>query len=317
MSNSAPRTGLIAQVVERVGLDELNVGDAIASAVVGGALERACRYVECDHGVGSARQVERERTVVAEAIECASASALADQDAILALVEERTSLLPVMRCGEEADAVFVHLDLVGYRATQELDADWQALLGTERDVIARENPGRLEQFVEHVDDDVAKRLESGAHELHDEPTIVPIADERGACVALAMHEAVRVRDAGKRCAQRDGVADARAPPPMVEHSVRIVVDHAQGDLRRRAPESDADRFPALVVHADCASGSGWSLYDVAAKDPRMSALPATRAFGGHDGDVGSGRRDAVGLNSGVRSNNLLALSHVIVFLCCA
>ena len=82
-----------AQIVERVGLDQLDIRDAIPRAVLAGALQRIRRDVERDDGVGSAGEVERERAVIAEAIERASASAFADQHAILALIEERAGLL--------------------------------------------------------------------------------------------------------------------------------------------------------------------------------------------------------------------------------
>ena len=115
----------IAQIVERVGLDQLDIRDAVARAVLAGALQRVGRDVERDHGVGSPGEVERERAVIAEAIERSSAGALADQHAILALVEERASFLTAPGRGEHADAVLVDLDLLRHCAAQQLDADGQ------------------------------------------------------------------------------------------------------------------------------------------------------------------------------------------------
>ena len=90
--------------------------------------------------------------MIAEAVERASAREVADEHAILALIEERAGLLTVSRRGEEAHAVLVHFDFVGHVAAQQLDADGKLLLGAQRNVVARENSVGVHELVEHVDD---------------------------------------------------------------------------------------------------------------------------------------------------------------------
>ena len=65
--------------------------------------------------------------------------------------------------------MFVDFDLSWDVAAEQLGADGQSLLGAERDVVARENAFGANDLLEDVDDDAAKRLEAGAHELDDEP----------------------------------------------------------------------------------------------------------------------------------------------------
>ena len=200
------------------------------------------------------------------------------------------------------------------------------LLRAEADVVTRENSVGVQQVVNDVDDHVAKRFEPRAHELHDEPAVVAVADERRACVALAVDQTVGVGDVGERGAAADRVADSRTPPRMIERGAGIAIDHAERDFRRGTPEGEADRFPAVIMNADCTGGRGWSLQNVAAVDPRMSRKPASCSFGRHDGDIFfvcvlARRLLRVrvrvwllrsGLNSGGRTNMLRILSHVIV-----
>ena len=60
VSKRAPCRCLIAQIVERIRFDQLHVVDAVARAIVGRTLERARGDVECNHRLGTPREVERE-----------------------------------------------------------------------------------------------------------------------------------------------------------------------------------------------------------------------------------------------------------------
>jgi hypothetical protein len=73
---------------------------------------------------------------------------------------------------------------------------------------------------------------------------------------------------------------------VIERGVRVVIDESQRDFGGGTPECDADWFSAVVVNADGAGGSGRSLDDVAAIDPRVTVMPSLCAFGGYDGGVG-------------------------------
>ena len=75
--------------------------------------------------------MQRERAVVAEAIEGAAARHAADECAVFALVEEGARLLAAPWRGEVSHAVFVHLDLIGHGAVEQLDVVAESFLGTE------------------------------------------------------------------------------------------------------------------------------------------------------------------------------------------
>ena len=69
--------------------------------------------------------MQRERAVIAEAVERAAAGDLAGEAPILALIEERAGLLPAPGRGEVSHPVLLTLDPFGDGAAQELDADRQ------------------------------------------------------------------------------------------------------------------------------------------------------------------------------------------------
>ena len=82
-------------------------------------------------------------------------------------------------------------------------------------------------------------LEAGAQELHDEPTIVPVANEGRGAVSLGVHEPVTGGLRSDPSAARGGRRDAISPPATVDARGRIAIEHAQRDVRLRAPERPA------------------------------------------------------------------------------
>src|SRR5262249_3186150 len=157
----------------------------------------------------------------------------------------------------------------------QLDALWKLFLRAKRDVVASENslrPGELDQ---RLDDDIAKRLEAGAHELDDEPAIVAIADERRTSVALAVDEPKRVRALTQPRPAAGGGAESGAPPRGVGVRAVASADHAERDLRRRTPQRDADRLSSMIRDANRASRRRGPSDDVAPIDPWVALLPAT------------------------------------------
>jgi hypothetical protein len=223
VSNDSPN----ALIIERVCFHERHVRDRVAHAVFAGASQCLRRHVERDDRLGAPREVKRERAVIAETVECSPAREAADEHAVLALIEKRAGLLSAPRGGENADAMLVHLDLLGHGATKQLDADRQSLLGAQGHVVPREDSVGMNELVEYADDGVTKCFESRTHELNDEPPIVTIADERWTAVALAVNQSMRGRDATERFASSDCGADAVVPPRIVERDARVAVDHAE------------------------------------------------------------------------------------------
>src|SRR5205807_10443779 len=69
----------IPQIIERVSFDGFDVRHPIEREILLRALERGGGTVECDDAFGIAREVERERSVIAEAVERLAPRALANE----------------------------------------------------------------------------------------------------------------------------------------------------------------------------------------------------------------------------------------------
>ena len=182
-------------------------------------VERVRRCVERDHVIGAAREVERERAVIAEAVERAAARHASDERAVLALVEERAGLLSVPRCGEVAHAVLVDLDLVGHRsraaARRSVSSPSFRRSGTS---LRARMPSGCDELDQRADDVVAEPLETGAHELDDEPSVVAVDDERRDAVAFAVHEAACGGVVRERAPPSDGARERAVPPRGVDRA---------------------------------------------------------------------------------------------------
>jgi len=131
----------LSQVVEHVGLDEPDVRQVVARRVRLRALQRIAGHIDGDDALGASREVQRERAVIAEAVEGAPARAFADHQAILALVEKRARFLSRPRSSGVAHAVLVHLDFPRNVPGQELDVGGEGFLLSHRNVVAGENAG--------------------------------------------------------------------------------------------------------------------------------------------------------------------------------
>jgi len=188
-------------------------------------------------------------------------------------------------CGEKPDAVLADFDLFGDVAAEQLDADRQLLFGAQGNIVAGEDAGGSNDRIQGVDDGITKGLEAGAHELHHQPAVVPVADERRAGVGLAVDQAVCACDRRQWSAPFHRGTNPLAPPGIVELSAWVPVHHAKGDLGRRAPECDADRLSALILDPYGPGRCSRSFEDVAAIDPGVAELPASCAFGGHDREI--------------------------------
>src|SRR5687767_11437353 len=112
--------------------------------------------------------MQRERPVIAEAIERPPARYPAHQRAVLALVEESARLLPVPGRREIAHSILLDFDLARNLAVQRLDVAGEAFASTDRDVVARKNPGGRDERNERVNDLSAILLEPRAEQLNDE-----------------------------------------------------------------------------------------------------------------------------------------------------
>jgi len=98
--------------------------------------------VERHDVLGASREMQRERAVIAEAVEGTPAGEFTDHHAILALVEEGACLLSCPWGSGVADAVFVHFDFLWNVSGQQLDARGEPFLFSHGNVVAGEDSGR-------------------------------------------------------------------------------------------------------------------------------------------------------------------------------
>jgi hypothetical protein len=56
--------------------------------------------------------------------------------------------------------------------------------------------------------------------LHDEPSVVAIADQGGTAIGFAVHEPKRGRDVGERRTTLDRALDSSSPPRGIDRRVR-------------------------------------------------------------------------------------------------
>jgi hypothetical protein len=138
----------------------------------------------------------------------------------------------------------------------------------------------VNDVIERVDDGVTKCFESRAHELHDEPPIIAVADERRTAVTLAVDESVGRRDAAKWISPPNRGNEMTAPPVGVERGIGVAVDQPKRDLGRRTPERSPNRLAPVILDAHRARVLCGPATDVASIHPRMAKLPPPCALGG-------------------------------------
>src|SRR2546423_8037486 len=181
--------------------------------------------------------MQGERPVIAEAIQRSSPRDRAHEMPVLALIEERAGLLTRPRCRKKLYSVFVHLDLSWDVAVEHYCLPRQSLLRAQRYVVARKNPGRFDERAQRRKDFFPEALQSSAHELDDEPLVVPIADERRTAVGFSVHDPQRVGVILQRNPPGYGRRDALVPPSLLDHSIGIAIQQAQRDFVPRPPHT--------------------------------------------------------------------------------
>ena len=118
--------------------------------------------------------------------------------------------------------------------------------------------------------------------MQDQHIVIPIDDERGKEVGLAVHQPIGGGVEAERGAKRQGRFEACTPEHGV-HGCFASRDHPQDDLRLIAEQSVAQRSLLGAEHADHGAGGG-AVLDVAnvgAVDPGMTGTNAVLATGGN------------------------------------
>src|SRR6266404_3075387 len=225
--------------------------------------------------------MQRKRSVVAETVECSSSRHRPDEMSVFSLVEERAGFLSGPGGSQEFDAVLMHLDLARDVTVQNSRLPRQSFFRAQRHIVARQDARRLWQRAQRRQYFLSEPLEPGTHELHNEPLVVAVADERRTSIGLAVHQADRVGVIFERYPSRDCGCDSLVPPRLVDNRVGIAIEQPQRDLRERTPESPPDWLAATVVNENRAGVHHWPLRHVRAIDPGMPAHPTPCTFGIH------------------------------------
>ena len=111
---------------------------------------------------GAAGQMEREQTVIGEAVERSTSrnGEPSCQEAILPLVEKGSRLLPVPGIGEVPDAALAYFDSIGHGAGWEHRIETQSLPPAYRGIVTEENSIGSEQLAERGEYRLAHRIEA-------------------------------------------------------------------------------------------------------------------------------------------------------------
>ena len=176
-----------------------------------------------------------------------------------------------------------HLDLARDVTVQELRGAGEPFLRAHGGVVACEDPLGVHRVAQGGDDRCAERLEPGAQELDDEPSVVSVDDERRKPIGLAVHDAVGVGVCVERSAACECARDAVAPPRGVERGEGVAIEQSKRDLGLRAVEGDAEWAVGAVDDGDGTGGGVGRIDEIAAIDPRVAGGPASRAAGGDGG----------------------------------
>lgn len=150
-------------------------------------------------------------------------------DAIGTLVQERAGLLAGPGGGEVSDGSFPDLHTFRDASPGELHVLAQRFVPAHRRVVPEEDAVRFQDLTHRGEDVAPHGFEAGGEELHDNPAVVPVHDERGERVAFSVHHAVGTRvDAG---APGQRPTEPLHPPCRIDRS-RRGLEQPEGDLRR-------------------------------------------------------------------------------------
>ena len=122
------------------------------------------------------------------------------------------------------------LDLLRHVAVEERGLARKRLAGPEGGVVAGEDSVGAGELPERVDDRCACRLQPCAHQLHHEPPVVPVADERRDRIALTVDQTVGICHRGDGASPVDRATECPMPPCGVDARLGIGVQKAERDL---------------------------------------------------------------------------------------
>src|SRR5512141_798446 len=229
--------------------------------------------------------MQRERPVIAEAVERDTLGDLTCKMPVFTLIEERAGLLPRVRSSDVTNSIFVDFDLVRDFSKYIHRFSDETFLPAKRCVVACDNSIHPRDVHDRVDDLMAKRLETGAHQLHNRPPIVSVDNKRRQTVGFAVDHTIRVRHRLETHPAAHCALDALGPPGAIDLDIGVALDEAERDLRLRAPERPSKRTVPAIPHQNNTRFRVGPLGNIASVDPGMAALPSPEALCGYSRGV--------------------------------
>jgi len=275
-----------ADVVEHICFDPLDVAEAIALSVLEPPRQRLTGLIDGDDLIRSAREVQREPSLIGEEIEGPASRQRTRQPPVLALVEKCACLLTGPGSHLIVKAMLGDVDEVGDGAEDRFDAERQPFVGSHASVVSEQQAVRLRHFANGLDHLGSDRFESGGEELGDDHIAIPIHDQRGKSICLGVDETIGrgVRPGSPS----DGVAELGRPPRLVRR-LPLWGEVAEPDLGGWRVERLPKPPTAAVVYPNDPGGSmiRFAIH-VGTIDPRVATGPAARpARRYHDAGHGS------------------------------
>ncbi len=203
------------------------------------------------------------------------------------LIHERTGLLAGPGGRVVAHPALAHLDPLRHRAVRHLNLLRQPFPPPYRGVVAEQHAFGTRRLTDGVDDLAPHRLESRAEQLQYHPTVVPVRNERRQPVTFAVHQPVR---SGVHLSSPGNRGADPFLPPCVIHFPLGALQQPEPDLGRGRMQRLPEEASSLINHAN-QPGPVRRAHHVAAKNPRVSPVPAGRTAGRDGGRVGRVRVD--------------------------
>ena len=123
-----------------------------------------------------------------------------------------------------------HLDLARHVTMEKHGLAGESLPRSQRGVVSREDAFDSRDIDEGIDDLGPRPLETGAHQLHHQPPVVPVADQRGQSIRLAVDDPIGARLSDQRVSPAGGRRDPPPPPGAVDPFTVIALHEAKRDL---------------------------------------------------------------------------------------
>src|SRR5581483_6864729 len=208
------------------------------------------------------------------------AQPVAEQRPVLALVEVKARLVPVVHVHQEAPSVLVDLDhRRRFAPGQQPDIGRQPLFGTHIHVAALVDARRSQQFHEQLGDQLLAPVDTEGQRLDNQPVAITIHHQAGHTVVLGIDQAIGVWSTALVLRVLDGppadrTLQARAPELVVDVLPFVPGQYVNVDLRMVVPVAAPQECAALTPQRHDVAVGGAALHGShrAAEDPGVALL---------------------------------------------